>query len=399
MIDILTNGFLSSPVPIQFTGNYCSHGCTYCFANINNPKRKLDLKAVASQLRNFHKRDDLSSFFMREKYPLLISNNIDPFSKSNQPFVNELILTLKDLEIPVVLATRGGIGWRDIYKEISPSVWYISIPYNDDDVRKKYEPNAPSLTERWELIEEITKVGHKVIVTINPLNKAFTDNPLEIIQKAQTFGVKSFIINKLHLSPRQQTNMTQREKDIMGDELLTIARKRGFEEDWLELAMEVYNYCEINALNLLGMDTGFFNNNFEEFKECYDRTLPTINDFFNWCFFNKEPGDMVYFEEFFNFFSERLPNIEGNISKYIFNRAIIDDKDFYKKMNLRNLLHLYWQHPKVNIGLAKHYPTFSWAKKQYANKLDYIFDDEHNQVLHYNGNMFNANENILVNKK
>ena len=125
MIDILTNGLLNSPVPIQFTGNYCSHNCSYCFANINNPKRKLDIKAVTSQLKNYQNRNDLPSYFLREKYPLLISNNIDPFSKSNQPFVSDLIYQLQDIGVPVALATRGGIGWQEIANNITPSVWYV----------------------------------------------------------------------------------------------------------------------------------------------------------------------------------------------------------------------------------------------------------------------------------
>lgn len=397
MIDILTNGFLTNPVPVQFTGNYCSHGCVYCFANINNPKRKLDVKAVLSQIKNYHKRNDLASYYMREKYPMLLSNNIDPFSKSNQPFVNELIYTLKDLGIPVVLATRGGIGWQEIAKEIKPSVWYVSIPYENDDIRKQYEPKAPSIEERWELIKEVTSQGHKVILSINPFNPKFNSKPIETAERAKELGVKSLLINKLHLKPKQQSNLTQREKDMIGDDLLIESRKRGFTPEWLEMAIELYDWCQINDMTLLGMEPGLFNNNFQEFKECYDNLLPTIDDFFNWAFLNKETGDQITFDEFFNFFSERLPDIEGNISKYIFNRAVISEKEFYKKMNLKNLLHLYWQHPKVNIGLAKHFPAFSWAKKQYPNKLDFIYDDQHNQILHYNGFEFEPKESVILN--
>ena len=185
MIDILTNGLLSSPVPIQYTGNYCSHNCSYCFANINNPSRKLDISKLTSQLKNYQKRNDLPSHFLREGYPLLISNNIDPFSKSNQPFVNELIFTLKDMRVPVALATRGGVGWQEIADNITSSVWYVSIPYQNDELRQKYEPNAPTIDERYELIDYVIKKGHKVLLSINPFNPEFAPNPIEIIQKAQ----------------------------------------------------------------------------------------------------------------------------------------------------------------------------------------------------------------------
>lgn len=397
MIDILTNGLLSSPVPIQFTGNYCSHNCSYCFANINNPKRKLDIKAVTSQLKNYKNRNDLPSYFLREKYPLLISNNIDPFSKSNQPFVSDLIYQLQDIGVPVALATRGGIGWQDISKNITPSVWYVSIPYQNDELRQKYEPQAPSVDERYQLIETIIKQGHKVILSINPFNPLFAPNPIEIIQKAEKLGVKSVIVNKLHLTPIQQSNLIPSHKEILGENLLIEAKTKGFTDEWLSLAMGMYNYCIENGLNLLGMDTGLSQNNFIEFKECYSKTLPTIFDFMNWCFNNKNEGDLITFNDFFNFFEPLLPNIDkADISKYIVNKAVTGDKDFYKKMSFKNILHLYWEHPKLNLGLAKHYPAFSWAKKQTPTKLDFIYDNDHNKQLYYNKLNFNSNENITI---
>jgi len=396
MIDILTNGLLTSPVPIQFTGNYCSHNCTYCFANINNPKRKLDVKAVTSQLRNYKKRNDLPSYFLREKYPLIISNNIDPFSKSNQPFVNDLIFQLQDIGVPVVLATRGGIGWEEIYKEITPSVWYVSVPYQNDDIRHKYEPNAPSIEERFELAKKVIEKGHKVILSINPFNPLFAPNPIEIIQKYQAIGVKSIIINKLHLTAPQQSNLTENQKLIIGDKLLSESRNKTFTDEWLSLAIDMFNYCNENELNLIGMDTGLNQNNFIEFKECYSKTLPTVFDFMNWCYYNKNEGDFITFEDFYNFFAPLLPNVNADVSKYIVNKSVTGDKDFYKKMSFRNILHLYWEHPKVNIGLAKHYPSFSWAKHQAQSKLDFIFDNDHNKQLFYHKENFNTNESYTI---
>lgn len=397
MISLLTNGLLTSPVPIQFTGNYCSHNCSYCFANINNPKRKLDVKAVASQLRNFKTRNDLVSYYMRKKYPLIISNNIDPFSKSNQPFVNEFIFQLQDLGIPVVLATRGGIGWQNIADNISPSVWYVSIPYDNEDIKNHYEPQAPSIEERWQLIEHVIKKGHNVILSINPLNHNFTKDPVALASRAKELGVKTVLINKLHLTFVQQANMTENQKRLVGEPLLAQAAKsREFEHDWLSMAIDLYNLCNENDMNLIGMDTGLKQSNFAEFKECYNPVLPTVYDFFNWCYENKKDGDYIYFDEWFDFFSKLIPDIEGDISKYIVNKAVIGDKDFYKKMSIENILHLYWEHPKLNMGLAKYYPSFSWVKEQTAKKLDYIYDKDHNKVLLYHKEKFYTDESYTI---
>ena len=116
----------------------------------------------------------------------------------------------------------------------------------------------------------------------------------------------------------------------------------------------------------------------------------------NWCFDNKNEGDLITFNDFFNFFEPLLPNIEkANISKYIFNKALIHDKSFYKSMNFKNILHLYWEHPKINIGLAKHYPSFSWLKEQTDKKLDFVYDSDHNKILYYNKHNFNTKENTI----
>lgn len=396
MIDVLTNGFLFNPIPIQFTGNYCSHGCTYCFANINNPKRKLDVKAVTSQLRNYKSRNDLPSFYMREKYPMLLSNNIDPFSKSNQPFCNDLIRTLTEAEIPVVLATRGGIGWSDIIDEMPPSVWYVTIPYNDDETRKQFEPNAPAIEERWELVQAATEKGHKVIVSINPLNIAFAPEPLQIAEKAKEYNASSLLINKLHLSPKQQANMTAREKGAVGEALLKEARMRSFKEDWLHAAIDLYEWCFDNDMNLMGFDNGLYNNQYHEFKAVYTNLLPTLDDFFNHIYETRNDGDLIAFDDFYNFFAPLLPNVEGNVSKYIFQKAIIDDKSFYKTMTIRNLLHLYWSEPKLGLDLANNYPAYSWAKRQTSTKLDFVYDKDHNKQLVYHKDEYNTSNYTLI---
>ena len=64
--------------------------------------------------------------------------------------------------------TRGGYGWQEANEKIKTfMLWYVSVPYSDDEVRKLYEPAAPSLDERFEMVKEIIK-KHKVMIGINP---------------------------------------------------------------------------------------------------------------------------------------------------------------------------------------------------------------------------------------
>jgi len=396
MIDILTNAFLNNPVPLQFSGNYCSHGCSYCFANVNNPQRKLDVKGVASQLRNYKNNSDIASYYMQRQYPVLISNNIDPFSKSNQPFTTELIYQLQDIGIPVVLATRGGIGWEQLVKDLNKSVFYISIPYDTDGLRAMYEPQAPTIEHRWQLASEAKASGHDVIISINPLNKRFAENHLSIAERASELGVKTLLINKLHLTAIQQANLTQTQKDTIGADLLSEAKGKGFTDDFIDCAIDLHIFCIENNMQLIGFDSGLQNEYFCEWKACYKNLLPTQFDFFNWCADNKTEGDLIYFEEFYEFFKSLLPDVETNISKYIFNKAVIDNKSSYQKQTLRNLLHYYWQVKNIELGFAKYYPVFSWAMLDYGNKLDFYYDEEHNKVLVYTPENFTTKDFTLL---
>ncbi len=396
MINILTNAFLKNPVALQFTGNYCSHNCSYCFANINSPTRKLDINNLASILRNFKTRDDLVSHYMREKYPIIISNNIDPFSKSNQPIVNDLVLQLQDCGIPVAFATRGGIGWQELIKEITPSVYFVSIPYNTEDTKNKYEPYAPTLEHRYELIEQCILAGHKVILNINPFNPKFAPYPIEIAERAMKLGVKSILINKIHLTPKQQANMNTWQRESIGAELLSEAMTKDYTDQWIDNAIRLQQWCKENDMNLIGLDTGGPNKAYIEFAQCYPKILPIVDGFFNWVDTNKKNGDYIYFEDFYNYFAPKLPTIETNISVFVFQKTVLDDKSSYKKTLLSNLLHYYWQVKGVELGLAKNYPAFSWIKEQTKTKLDFMTDNEGNKVLLYHPEKLNVKDYTII---
>ena len=395
MIDILTNSFLDNPVPLQLTLNYCSHGCSYCFANLNNPQRKADIKGILSQLKNHNKRNDLVSYYLREKYPLLISNNIDPFSKNNYKLTEQIVDVMLDLDIPVQLNTRGGYGWEEIIHKIKPSLFYISVPYSDDKIREKLEPQAPTLEHRFELAKEVVKAGHKVIVGINPFNHTFCDDHTEIIAKFKEAGVKYYWVNKLHLTYKQQANLTQREKELIGETVLKQAAKGEFEDKWIQNYIRIREYAEANGCEIAGTPSGHYEPYLDDVYSVYPKLMPTLNEFFKWCEQNKTDGDIIEFSEFFDFFAALLPSIETDISKYIFNKAVIDDKTFFSKTRLSNLLHVYWD-SKAGLKMPEYYPVFSWIKVQGERKLDWVRDEQGDRVMLYHPNNYNTKEYLIL---
>ena len=395
MISPLTNGFLQNPVPLQLSLNLCSHGCVYCFSILNNPKRKADLKGILSTLKNHRTRNDLTSYFLREKYPVLISNNVDPFSKNNHELTNQILDVLLDYDIPVQLNTRGGDGWQEAGEKIKPSVWYVSVPYSDDEVRQRYEPKATSLDERFEMVKELVK-KHKVMIGINPFDVQFSDDHTDIIDKYAEIGVKYFWLNVFHLTRKQQSNLTERQKDLLGKDLLDRgAQPKNIPEYTIERYREVKNYAESIGCTIVGTPSGHYEPYFDDVYSVYDKVLPTQNDFFKWCEENKKPGDLISFEEFFNFFEPLIPDLEGDISKYIYNKSNLSDKTFNRKTKVSNILHPYWDSP-AGLGMATHYPVFSWVKKQFPRKLDWIRDNDGDRMLIYHPDNYNTKDFTIL---
>lgn len=394
MIAPLTNSFLINPMPLQLTLNLCSHGCIYCFSILNDPKRKADLKKILSILKHHKNRNDITSLFLKEKYPVLISNNVDPFSKNNHVLTNQILDLLIDMDIPVQFNTRGGFGWQEASEKIKPSIWYVSVPYSDDEVRKLYEPNASSLDERFEMTKELLK-KHKVMIGINPFDTKFSDDHKAIIDKYSEIGVKHFWINRFHLTYKQQSNLTDQQKEIFGQDFLKAAATKEIPEQTVRLYIELKKYAEEKGCTIIGTPSGHYESWFEEFYSIYPKTMPTQNNFFKWCEENKQEGDTISFDEFYDFFAPLLPDWETDISKFIYNKANLDDKTFMKKTRFRNILHVYWD-SKAGLNLAKNYPVFSWFKVQGEKKLDWAKDSNGDRLLIYHPENYNTKEFLIL---
>ena len=397
MISPLTNSFLTNPVPLQLTLDLCSHGCIYCFSILNSPKRKADLKKILSTIKNHENRNDLVSYFLKEKYPVLISNNVDPFSKNNYKNSLVLIELLKENDIPVQLNTRGGPGWQEAHEMLPPSLWYVSVPYSDDAVRMQFEPNAPTLDERFEMVKELVK-KHKVMIGINPFSRLFSDDHKQIIDKYKEIGVKYFWLNTLHLTYKQQANLTDRQKEIMTPEYLKLAATREYTSEFLEMFREMWEYAKEVGVEIVGVPSGHSEPYFDDVYSVYPKVMPTQNDFFKWCEENKKEGDFITFSEFYDFFAARLPEIETNISSYIYNKANLEDKSYNKKMRMSNVLFPYWD-SKAGLNLAKHFPVFSFVKKQFPNKLDWMKDEHGDRVMMYHPNNYNTKDYLVLDEE
>ena len=152
----------------------CQHNCVYCYAHFmkrftghKEPWGQfVDVKLNAPEL--------LKREIMRKKRDRVwVSGVCDPY----QPLEGKYKLTRQCLEIlaeydwPVTVQTRSPMCLRDL--EVLKTGKYfevgLSITTADDGMRKLFEPNAPSISERVRALGELHQAGIRTYAMIAPI--------------------------------------------------------------------------------------------------------------------------------------------------------------------------------------------------------------------------------------
>jgi len=152
----------------------CHYACTYCYARFmkrfsghREPWGEfVDVKINAPDL--------LSREIQRKKKGCVwVSGVCDPY----QPLEAKYRLTRRCIEIllqnnwPVVVQTRSSLVLRDLdmFRGAADLQVGLSITTASDDIRKIFEPKAPSIPERLGTVEELHRNGIRTYVMIAPV--------------------------------------------------------------------------------------------------------------------------------------------------------------------------------------------------------------------------------------
>jgi DNA repair photolyase len=152
----------------------CQHACSYCYARFmrrftghKEPWGEfVDVKINAPDL--------LSGEIKRKKRGTVwVSGVCDPY----QPLEGKYRLTRKCLDIlvqngwSVVIQTRSPLVLRDmdIITRSKTIEVGLSITTSNDEIRKVFEPNAPSITERLRTLESLHQNGIRTYAMIAPI--------------------------------------------------------------------------------------------------------------------------------------------------------------------------------------------------------------------------------------
>ena len=191
----------------------CFHACAYCYARPSHEywgfgagtdfESKLVVKEDAPKLlrRAFEKPSWHGEL-------IVFSGNTDCY----QPLEAEYGLTRACLEVcvdyrnPVGIITKGALVLRDldVLTRLHQEAWvlvYFSIPFSSDDIARKVEPHAPSITKRFAAMKTLSDAGIPTGLSIAPVIPGLNDNNIpELLERAYRAGARTATYSLLRLS-------------------------------------------------------------------------------------------------------------------------------------------------------------------------------------------------------
>lgn len=381
-LDVYWGEFMVQPAPMECSFNFCSFKCAYCFANLNKPERVADTKTTLRLLQNFHTRDTLKAKLLKANYPVIVSNRVDPFAQSNYQQAVPILETMAGLGVPVVVQTKGGEHAYKVLDFLPPSVWYLSISFTDDSLRKKIEPGAPSIDSRFELIKTLTGKGHRVVIGYNPCVPEWCDDPETLLGRAKEAGAEGVWIERLHLNIKQEANLTEKEKAAMGLDVIARAKKRSHAREDFQAFMLARQVAEDLGLEVFSKNQPNRSDFFRPWHEIYPNTFPTMQDFVNFCHEQGWENCVVDFDTFAEVMCASLPEGTLDIGHYLGATAhnAWQTHQLSNWMTYKQLLALAWQDPRISFCPAR-LTCFAYAGERDNNDEWVSLTDENDMPL------------------
>lgn len=189
--EITAKTFLSKSKVSDYTINPyigCEHGCNYCYARFmkrfTGHKEPwgafVDVKINGPRLLEPELRK-------KPMGKVWISGICDPY----QPIERKCRLTRRCLEIllksgwPVVIQTKSSLVLRDsdLLKNSQKVEVGLTVTTAEDEIRRIFEPNAPSIQERLKTLGQLHSAGIRTFAMIAPLLPNAEDLPQHLAGK------------------------------------------------------------------------------------------------------------------------------------------------------------------------------------------------------------------------
>lgn len=360
-LDLYSGELTISPIPLELSLNYCSHKCAFCFANLNAPDRRANVPAIMRLLAEHRTRKSAVAQLLSGGYPILFSNKVDPFAKSNFAASVPILETLAEMGIPVTFQTRGGTGIDEVLEFLPPSVWYVSISQLDDAIRARIEPGAPRIEERFELIEKLVGNGHRVVLGCNPYVQEWLPDPEPLFARAFELGAEGVWIDPIHMNRDQRAELSEREARNLGKNVLEIAGQRRPDDLAAADITNARSLARDVGLEVYSIGESERTDFWRPFQETYEHLFPTTQTLVNACWDHLPDRSLVNFSTFCSFMLPWLPESLPNKDTYIRGKAkggrlmkqLVDENALFPNMTWTDVLRLIWNKPEISFCPAR----------------------------------------------
>ncbi len=189
----------------------CSHGCKYCYSpSVLREERTwgefLDVKRNIPKVLS-------KELKKKEKGMVRIGSVTDPYQEAEEKYelTRRCLEQLSMRDFPVLIQTKSGLVKRDVdlLKEMDSDIGF-TITSLDDNFRKKFEPNAPSISERLSAIKELKEENLDLWVFIGPLFPYLNDEKEDLLRLKETLdslGIDEIYLDKLNMRERVWNNI------------------------------------------------------------------------------------------------------------------------------------------------------------------------------------------------
>lgn len=182
----------------------CFHGCAYCYARPTHEywgfgagtdfESKLVVKSNAAER--------LRATFMKPSWKgelIVFSGNTDCYQplEASYNLTRACLIVCAEFTNPVGIITKSSLILRDldVLQGLKEKAWvrvYFSIPFATNEMARKVEPQAPSISKRFEAMQRLSQAGIPTAVSIAPVIPGLNDQDIpKILHMAREAGATS----------------------------------------------------------------------------------------------------------------------------------------------------------------------------------------------------------------
>jgi len=179
----------------------CFHACAYCYARPTHEywgfgagtdfESKLVVKANAAER--------LRATLLKPSWQgelIVFSGNTDCYQPLEATYqtTRACLKVCAEFQNPVGIITKSSLILRDldILQELKEKAWarvYFSIPFANNEMARKVEPQAPSISKRFEAMRTLSRAGISTAVSIAPIIPGLNESDIpNILQRARQAG-------------------------------------------------------------------------------------------------------------------------------------------------------------------------------------------------------------------